>query len=122
MSETNTTRTPARQAAKRPAAAKQPQDHLAKAEPETSTMRAEVRGVVYEVPTDALDDFELMGDIVEAQDGNPARMPALLRRLLGDVQYRAAMESLRDPATGRVSMEAGIELVGEIFEAIAPNS
>lgn len=72
----------------------------------------------YTVPLDALDDFELLDDLNAIQDGDGARLPTVLRRLLGAEQYRAALESLRSAETGRVSLEAGASLVERILEGI----
>lgn len=46
------------------------------------------------VDTVALDDFELLDDMRGMDDGNHARMPAMLRRLVGD-DYKAVLEAFR---------------------------
>lgn len=75
------------------------------------------------VPTDALDDFELLSDLREVQDGeDPSYFPRMLRRLVGAEGYTEVMNGLREPKTGRVSMEDGVQFVQDVFEAIAPNS
>ena len=101
---------------------KNPQDHKAKATPAPEVLTATVRGVEWSVPADALDDFELLDDLNALdQKGDATRLPAVLRRLLGD-QWRDAMDVLRDEGTGRVSVEAGAEFVMELMGALNPNS
>lgn len=99
---------------------KQPQDHKAKDTPGVRTV--EVRGRTWSVPLDALDDFELLDDLNALdQREDPTRLPAVLRRLLGD-QWRQAMDVLRDEETKRVTVTAGAEFVFELMTALDPNS
>ena len=115
--------TTTKKAATRPT---QPQDHQPKQDDATEE---DVRVVTvldreWTVPTAALDDFELMGDIAEVQNGGQGviRMPSLLRRLLGDAQYADAMDACRDTETRRVTVEAGVSFVMSLMEALNPNS
>lgn len=104
-----------------PDGAKKPTDHKAKAEDEPTTRAVTVRGVDITVPVDALNDFELLDDLNELeQRQNAARMPAILRRLVGE-QWREVMDAARDPESGRVTIEAGADLVREIMEGLSPN-
>jgi len=126
-----------------PAGAKQPADHKPKTAKPVKPTVTKVDGgmeITYTVkgsakpdqdgstftvlvPTDALDDFELLSDLREVQDGeDPSYFPRMLRRLVGSDGYAVVMNGLRDPATGRVSMEDGVQFVQDTFEAIAPNS
>lgn len=120
---------------------KQPQDHLQKAEkPKVETVdvtfgegdtkrvvaakRTTIRGITVTVTNEALDDFELLDDLQAAETGNAARLPSLLRRLLGD-GYKAAMDGLRDPVTGRVPVAGdagGVQFIKELLVALNPNS
>lgn len=104
------------------AGAKVPADHKAKAEPTPDFLEANVRGVAWKIPRDAVDDFELLDDInaLEQRDDS-TRMPSVLRRLLGD-QWGQAMDTIRDKESGRVTIEAGTKFVFEILEALNPNS
>lgn len=105
-----------------PATAKKPTDRKAKAEDEPTTHTVTVRGIDITVSVDALNDFELLDDLNELeQRQNGARMPAILRRLVGE-QWREVMDAARDPETGRVTIEAGAELVQEIMAGLSPNS
>lgn len=106
-----------------PAGAKVPEDHKPKAEePKLLTVKG-LLGRDWEVPIEALDDFELLDDINFLQEqGDPTRMPAVLRRLLGAGQYGAAMNLLRDADTGRVTIESASSFVMELLSGINPNS
>ena len=118
------------------AAAKAPQDHKPKTEKpkvelveidvdngdgktrKAKAHRVALRGIVVTVPTDALDDFEVLDDIRAVQDTDDAsRLPALLRRLVGDVDYRRVMDALRG-SNGRVSVQDGSQFVLDLFEAV----
>jgi hypothetical protein len=119
---TTTKRTPAR----RPDGVKRPQDHKP---PETEVKpvvekvdggrKVTHKGVTVTIPDEALDDFELLDDLREMeQTGNVSVLPSLLRRLAGPDGYKAVMEGLRNPDTGRVSAGDGAEYVQAIFEAL----
>ena len=101
-----------------PAGVKKPSDRKPKA---SDTHEVEVNGRTWTVAADALDDFELLDDLSEIDNENASRMPRALKRLLGPEQYKEALNSIRDPKTGRVGVEAGAEFVKALFEAL-PNS
>lgn len=101
-----------------PATAKKPQDRKPK---DDGTMTVTVRGVELTVDREAFDDFELLDDLNALENGSPQRLPSVLRRLVGD-QWGKVMDGLRDKDTGRVSAEAGAGFVGELMEALNPNS
>jgi len=96
------------------AAPKTPQDRKAKA---TNGFTAHVAGQDWRIDPEALDDFELLDDLGEVEAGNAARLPRVLRRLLGD-QYPAALEALRDETTGRVPLDPATAFVNAVFEGI----
>ncbi len=98
-----------------PAGAKRPTDRRKSASTKTLTATAAERE--WTVPTDALDDFELLDDLDEIENGNAARLPRALKRLLGD-QYRDALDAIRDEGSGRVGVEAGADFVRELFESL----
>ncbi|BDZ40826.1 hypothetical protein GCM10025865_01250 [Paraoerskovia sediminicola] len=110
-----------------PAAAKKPQDRKPKDEKPTVKQVAGAREVTHlgftvTVADDALDDFELLGDLHSMQaDEDPSYFPSILKRLVGAQGYRDVMDGLRDPATGRVPIQAGSEYIQSIFEALNPN-
>ena len=101
-------------------APKKPQDRKPKAAPTPGSYTVEVRGKEFTVESAALDDFELLDDLAQVEEGKGQRFPSLLKRLLGD-QYRDALNLLRDEETGRVPVEEGALLVKEILEAIDPS-
>lgn len=106
-----------------PAGAKKPTDRQAKVEDAPMEYAVTVNGVDFTVPAEALDDFELLDDLNALEQGGSAtRLPAILRRFLGDDQYRSAMDSCRDPKTGRVSVEAGANFVSALMEGVNPSS
>lgn len=101
-----------------PSTAKKPQDRKPAAGTPT---KVEVRGIAITIPADALDDFELLDDLNALEEGNATRLPAVLHRLVDKDTYKALMDAVRDPDTGRVTTERGVGLVGEILQAAAPN-
>lgn len=81
-----------------------------------------VHGITVQVPDEALDDFELLDDLRAAQDDDDgSRLPALLRRMVGE-DYKRILNALRDPVTRRVTVEAGAQFVWDLFRALNPNS
>lgn len=113
-----------------PDGAKKPEDHRPKAEVTKATVKKvkdgrEVthQGITVTVEDDALDDFELMGELRLMQDSNdPSYMPGIMLRLLGREQTKAVTDALRNPDTGRVTATAGMEYLQAILEALNPNS
>ncbi len=107
-----------------PDEAKKPEDHKPPASEAPEILEATVRGVRIVVPIEVLDDFELLDDLSELTRRRDARtLPPLLRRLVPDDTTRGQLLDLaRDKETGRVTIEMGADLVGEIFEGINPNS
>ncbi|QFQ29708.2 hypothetical protein EEW87_004240 [Janibacter melonis] len=104
-----------------PAGAKKPQDHKPKTETEDGKRVVEVRGEKFTIEADAFDDFELLDDLSALEDGDATKLPGVLRRLVGKDQYAQALDLARDEDTGRVSIEAGAELVSDMLGAAAPN-
>ena len=122
MSETKSKKTATIEGKVLPDGVKVPQDRKPKDEPKPETLTAYVRGREWSVPADALDDFELLDDLnALEQKGDATRLPAVLRRLLGE-QWRDAMDVMRNTETGRVSIEAGSEFVMDVMGALNPNS
>lgn len=99
---------------------KKPQDRKPKAVAAPDSYTIEVRGETLTVPADALDDFELLDDLAQVEEGKGQRLPALLRRLLGD-DYSRALDLIRDEESGRVRLEDGASLVQDILVALNPN-
>ena len=96
---------------------KKPQDR----KPKKSDVRVvTISGVKVSVAADVLDDFELLDDLSSLQDGNGSRLPAILKRLVGD-DYKRVLDGLRSDS-GRVSVTSASEFITELFKEIAPNS
>lgn len=108
-----------------PSTAKKPADKKAKKAEAPKTVTATVRDIDWVIPIEALDDFELIDAFAQMEEGDEAavtRIPFVLRRLLGD-QWKRAMGVLRDPETGRVTIEDGSTFVGELVQELQnPNS
>ena len=105
-----------------PATAKQPADRKPAAPKPADGLAVVVRGVELSVPQDALSDWELMDALAQIDSGDVGPdailyLPGILRRLAGD-QHKALMNAARDPHSGRVSIDTGVELIGELFTAV----
>lgn len=108
------------------AAPKKPTDHLAKAEKakveKTDTgWTVTLRGITVGIEAEVFDDFELLDEISAVEEGRGNRLPALLRRFVGEEQFRAVLDGLRDEDTGRVPVESAAEFLGEVIQAVSPN-
>lgn len=129
MTDAKSKRETARQPAakgKPPAGAKKPADRkppasTPKGQATGEDIKVTVRGESFTVAREVLGDLELMEDIGALDDGNLSRLPSALLRSLGREQYGKAKEAIRDPETGRVSIESAAEFYRELFEAINPS-
>lgn len=105
-------------------AAKQPQDHKT---PKNQPRTVEVMGVTLAVSPaifDDLDMVEYLYDLQAAQEGDGTGAFAIvpfLKKLCGP-QYTAMKDALRDPDTGRVSIDKVSEFIAQLLEQVAPNS
>ena len=73
---------------------------------------------------DDLDMVEYLYDLQTSQSGNGAGAFAIvpfLKKLCGP-QYTAMKDALRDPDTGRVSIDKVSEFIAQLLEQVAPNS
>jgi len=102
-----------------PKGAKAPQDRKPKAT-ENGDRTVTVAGQDWTVPADALDDFELLDDLGELENGNATRLPRIMKRLLGD-DYKKALDAIRDDA-GVVRIEPAGEFINELLQGLDPNS
>ena len=118
---------------------KQPQDHLEKVvKPKVENVeitvgegeeartipakRTTIQGITVTIADEALNDFELLDDLRAVDvDRNMSRLPAVLRRLVGD-DYKVVLDGIRDKVTGRVSIESGSMFIRSVIEALNPNS
>lgn len=105
-------------------AAKQPQDHKT---PNNQPKTVEVMGVTVTVGPaifDDLDMVEYLYDLQNAQTGDGTGafdIVPFLKKLCGP-QYTAMKDALRDPDTGRVSIDKVSEFIAQLLEQVAPNS
>lgn len=110
-------------------APKKPEDHKPKTEkPKVEETPAgwkiTHRGIVLNVDREVLDDFELLDDLAELQrseERGAVRVPSMLRRLAGSEGFKAVVDGLRDPKTGRVAASEAVVFVFQVFEALNPN-
>ena len=105
-------------------AAKQPQYHKT---PKNQPRTVEAMGVTVTVGPaifNDLDMVEYLYDLQNAQEGDCSGAFAIvpfLKKLCGD-QYTAMKDALRDPDTGRVSIDKVSEFIAQLLEQVAPNS
>ena len=94
---------------------------------ETQPKTVEAMGVTLAVSPaifDDLDMVEYLYDLQTAQSGDGAGAFAIvpfLKKLCGP-QYTAMKDALRDPDTGRVSIDKVSEFIAQLLEQVAPNS
>lgn len=65
-----------------------------------------------------LDDMELLEDLVEVDEGNVMKLPAIIDKILGVAQKKKLYNKLRDKKTGTVSSIAVAEALQEIMESM----
>lgn len=105
-------------------AAKQPQDHKT---PKNQPKTVEAMGVTLTVSPaifNDLDMVEYLYDLQASQEGDGTGAFAIvpfLKKLCGP-QYTAMKDALRDPDTGRVSIDKVGEFISQLLEQLAPNS
>lgn len=72
-------------------------------------------GFEYEIDGESLDDYELLEDLCELDNGNTAKITSVLNRLLGKEQKEHLKEHLRTE-NGRVPMSKMMIEIEEIFK------
>ncbi|MDU7623739.1 MAG: hypothetical protein E7J96_06860 [Actinomyces sp.] len=77
-------------------------------------------GIQVTIDTDVFDDYELLADMADVQDGNPLKAVSLIRRVLGD-KHDEVIAKLRDD-NGRVPIDAVVNLLTDVMTKSAPNS
>jgi len=103
------------------AAPKQPQDRKPPQKSEENRT-ATVDGLTVHVQTAALDDLQVVEDLATLDTGNGLVLPRLLRTLLGEDGYTQVKDHIRDPETGRASIQAANDFLMKLFQALNPNS
>ena len=76
-------------------------------------------GFEFEIIDGAFDDWELIELIAEVSDGNGLKIPAVLKKLLGDEQAAALKEHCR--RDGKVTVEAMNAEITDIIGQAANN-
>ena len=111
----------------RPAAARpneygivKPQDHRPK-KSDSTIAEVELRGKIWVVDTETLDDADLMEEIIGLQDGNPRAVFTVTKAILGEEQVKELKEVLRDE-NGKVPFSAYSEFFLDLMEELNPNS
>lgn len=74
-------------------------------------------GFEYELDESALDDYELLEDLCELDEGNTSKTISVLNRLLGKEQKDRLKEHLRSK-NGRVPASKMMNEMGEIFNSV----
>ena len=72
-------------------------------------------GFQYSIDQEVMDDYELLEDLCEVDNGNAGKITAAARRLLGNKQLKALKEHLRNE-NGRVPASKMIEEISQIFK------
>ena len=71
-------------------------------------------GFEFEMDEGSLDDYELLEDICDMDNGDPLKITMIARRLLGKEQMQALKEHVRNEE-GRVSAARITEEIAQIF-------
>ena len=74
-------------------------------------------GFEYELDEAALDDYELLEDLCELDEGDTSKTISVLNRLLGKEQKDRLKEHLRSK-NGRVPASKMMNEMGEIFNSV----
>jgi hypothetical protein len=85
---------------------------------EVEPTTVEYAGKTYTIDPAASGDVELIEALAELDEGNHLVLPRVVRSLVGDAQYAAFKESVRDAETGRVPVTALREFFREIDAAL----
>ncbi|MCL2463977.1 MAG: hypothetical protein FWF28_02755 [Micrococcales bacterium] len=95
---------------------KKPADHKTKKPTnEVDSITVTLRGHDWTIEADALNDWEVFEGL---SDPTGMHMAPVVRTLLGDQQYQAAKDLVRNPETGQVPATEMSNFIGELFEAL----
>ena len=72
-------------------------------------------GFRYTLPPDALDDYELLENLCDIDNGDVSKITVIARQLLGDAQMEALKDHVRKE-NGRVPTSKMIEEIIQIFK------
>lgn len=85
-------------------------------------VKVKLRGKTWQVDPAALDDAELMEQLLAMDEGNPKGMFSAVESLLGAEAKQDVFDTLRDPETGRVPMTLFTGFFTDMMNALNPNS
>ena len=118
--------TPPKTAAKQPPAADEESATStgaeASAEQEERFVILHAEGHDWRIPRAAMDDFELLRDVRAIERGEAQRYADVLEKMLEPAELQRAMDLLRDPETGRVSLTRGYLFTQRLITANIPKS
>lgn len=95
--------------------------------PKESKQTITVKDIELTVESDLFDDLEvleLLGKMNPSDDTKPdaGALPAFLKRVLGESQYKKVKNALRDTYDGRVHMDSVSDFIQEFISKVAPNT
>lgn len=97
------------------------QDHLP-AGGKLEKVKVELRGHTWKVNRAALDDVEIMEQLVALETGNPRAIFSVMNATLGAGQVQKVKKLLADPETGITKFSDYSEFFQDLLEKINPNS
>lgn len=106
---------------------KAPSDHKPKKPKAVRTdvgVTVTLRGITVTMLNEAFDDWELLEALSELDETNPKSitvLPGLLKRALAPGDAEKVKAILRDPATGRITLAAGVSFFLDLMKAVNPN-
>lgn len=103
--------------ATRPASELEPAaEATAQTEATERSLKATYEGHDYIIDADAFDDLLLLDDIASVDDGQVQRMPSIIRRIIGDEQWREFVERHKGE-NGRLPTEHALKLFEQLNTA-----
>lgn len=97
------------------------QDHLP-AGGKLEKVKVELRGHTWKVNRAALDDVEIMEQLVALETGNPRAIFSVMNATLGAGQVQKVKKLLADPETGITKFSDYSKFFQDLLEKINPNS
>lgn len=97
------------------------QDHLP-AGGKLEKVKVELRGHTWKVNRAALDDVEIMEQLVALETGNPRAIFSVMNATLGAGQVQKVKKLLADHETGITKFSDYSEFFQDLLEKISPNS
>jgi DNA-directed RNA polymerase subunit F len=76
------------------------------------------KGFFFKIQEEAMDDWELVEELVEIDKGDTTKIINVAKKLLGEKQYENLKNFLRDKASGRVKATDMMNTVLEILEKV----